>query len=82
MIEYETKPLSVDTWEDFANLVEDNSGVWGGCWCLWYHGKAEEKAPLEQKRAMKEARVKSGDAHAALVNQNGKCVGWCQFGPP
>ncbi len=82
LTDYETKSLNADTWGDFANLVEENNGVWGGCWCLWYHGKDGEKASLEEKRAMKEARVKSDEAHAALVYHEGKCVGWCQFGPP
>lgn len=82
LIDYETKPLDADTWDDFADLVEENNGVWGGCWCLWYHGKEESDAPLEEKRALKEARVKAGEAHASLVYHDGKCVGWCQFGSP
>lgn len=39
MIEYEIKPLDADTWPDFARLAEANNGVWGGCWCMWYHRK-------------------------------------------
>jgi GNAT superfamily N-acetyltransferase len=35
----------------------------------------------EQRRALKEARVREGRAHAALVFDDGRCVGWCQFGP-
>src|SRR4051794_24531883 len=36
-----------------------------------------------QNRAEKEARVREGRAHAALVydDDHGTCVGWCQFGP-
>jgi GNAT superfamily N-acetyltransferase len=30
---------------------------------------------------LKEARVREGRAHAALVFDDGRCVGWCQFGP-
>ena len=82
MIDYTTKALTAETWADFASLVEENNGVWGGCWCLWYHGKEGERASVKEKRAMKEARVNSGEAHAALVYHEGKCVGWCQFGPP
>ena len=80
MTDYDTKPLNASTWEDFASLVEENNGVWGGCWCMWYHGKDAADASLEEKRALKEARVKSGEAHAALVYHSDKCVGWCQFG--
>ena len=81
-IDYETKPLNENTWEDFVQLVEENNGVWGGCWCLWYHGKECSNAPIKEKRALKEARVKAGEAHAALVYHNDTCVGWCQFGSP
>ncbi len=35
-----------------------------------------------QNRADKEARVRAGRAHAALVYDGGRCVGWCQFGAP
>ena len=34
---YETKPLTRETWPDFAALVEANNGVWGGCWCIGFH---------------------------------------------
>jgi len=33
-------------------------------------------------RARKEARVRAGTAHAALVFDGDECVGWCQFGSP
>jgi len=46
---------------------------------------AEEGRPHlntpEQRRALKEARVRDGRTHAALVFDGGRCVGWCQFGP-
>ena len=35
--EYTTRLLTVETWDDFARLVEDNNGVWGGCWCMGFH---------------------------------------------
>lgn len=79
---YETKPLDADTWPDFADLVEANNGVWGGCWCMWYYGKEGADATPEQKRKSKEARVREGRAHAALVYRDEECVGWCQFGSP
>ena len=37
MTKYETKALDGDAWPDFARLVDANNGVWGGCWCMWYH---------------------------------------------
>jgi hypothetical protein len=81
-VELATKPLSVETWPDFARLAEDHHGVWDGCWCLNFH---EEGAPRvhtpEERRTLKEARVREGRAHAALVYDGTQCVGWCQFGP-
>jgi GNAT superfamily N-acetyltransferase len=81
MIDYKTKPLDVSTWQDFANVVEANNGVWGGCWCMWYHSKDHGGTPAE-KRQTKERRVAQGLAHASLVFDGDKCVGWCQFGSP
>lgn len=36
----------------------------------------------EDNRQAKEQRVRAGTAHAALVYDGDRCVGWCQFGPP
>jgi GNAT superfamily N-acetyltransferase len=81
-VELATKPLDAETWPDFARLADDHHGVWDGCWCLNFH---EEGAPRlhtpEQRRALKESRVREGRAHAALVYDGAQCVGWCQFGP-
>ena len=80
---YITKPLDLTTWEDFERLVEANNGVWGGCWCMWYHGKdaCPEDTP-EAKRQTKKCLVRDGKAHASLVYEGSNCVGWCQFGSP
>ena len=77
-----TKPLDAETWADFARLAEDNQGVGSGCWCLSFHeeGRRNVHSP-EQRRDLKEARVRDGRAHAALVYDGARCVGWCQFGP-
>jgi len=79
---FTTKPLDSSTWSDFARLAEDHNGVWAGCWCLGFHeeGKTGVHSPA-QRRALKEARVRDGRAHAALVFDGARCVGWCQFGP-
>ena len=80
---YETKALDASTWPDFERLVEANNGVWGGCWCMWYHGKdASNDDSPEEKRKAKERLVREGRAHASLVFDGDQCVGWCQFGSP
>ena len=77
-----TVPLSPATWTAYASLIEAHHGVWGGCWCLAFHpeGANNQHSPAE-RRALKEARVRDGTAHAALVMDDSDCVGWCQFGP-
>jgi len=42
----------------------------------------ESKEPGADHRAEKELRVREGRAHAALVFDDDRCVGWCQFGEP
>jgi len=81
MSPYRTKALDAKTWPAFARLVDANNGVWGGCWCMWYHGEGAGDSPAKKRKA-KECLVREGRAHAALVFQGTECVGWCQFGSP
>jgi GNAT superfamily N-acetyltransferase len=82
MAAFMTERLDETTWPDFAALVERHNGVWGGCWCLSFHQEGFERhRGAEQNRSDKEARVREGRAHAALVFDGDTCVGWCQFGP-
>ena len=77
-----TRALDETTWPDFARLVEDHNGVWGGCWCMAFHPQRPGGPnTAEDNRRDKEALVRQGDAHAALVYDGADCVGWCQFGP-
>ncbi len=78
--QYTIKPLDETTWDAFADLVERNNGVFGGCWCMGFHPmQSDDPRP---KREQKLARVKDGTAHAALVFDGEECLGWAQFGPP
>lgn len=74
--------LSSATWPDFERLFASNGGVWGGCWCMFFHsaGGFDAKAYRENKGA-KHALVRQGRAHGTLVYCGGEPVGWCQFGP-
>ena len=42
---YAIRPPEADTWDDFARLAEKHNGVWGGCWCIWFHPRCVEKEP-------------------------------------
>lgn len=76
MTNFTSRPLNDETWADFALLVEKHNGVWGGCWCVAFHAK-----PTGANRETKESLVRAGRAHAALVYDGDRAVGWCQFGP-
>ncbi len=76
-----SKPLAPDTWPAFARLVEKHNGIFGGCWCISFHLEPGEKRHgAAAYRKMKEALVREGRAHAALVFDGREAVGWCQFG--
>ena len=79
---YTTRPLDVSTWDAFAELVERNNGVFGGCWCMGFHPE-DSRTDAARNRAGKECRVREGRTHAALVfDDNGAAQGWCQYGSP
>lgn len=81
--ELTVRALGPETWDAFAALVERHNGVWGGCWCTWFHTMHSEKTfTVEGNRALKEQLVREGRAHAALVFDGGRAVGWCQYGTP
>jgi GNAT superfamily N-acetyltransferase len=78
---YTTRRLEPATWDAFADLVERNNGIYGGCWCIPYH--VEYQRGASDPRTLKEELVRSGRAHAALVfDSEGFAQGWCQYGSP
>ena len=83
MTKYTIKALDETTWDAFAELVEKNNGVFGGCWCIGFHAEgADRKTTAALNRERKLERVREGRAHAALVFDGDDCLGWCQFGAP
>jgi ribosomal protein S18 acetylase RimI-like enzyme len=75
------RALDGSTWDAFAELVERNNGIFGGCWCVGFHPEGGVRG--SGRRAVKEDRVRSDRAHAALVlDENGVAQGWCQYGSP
>jgi GNAT superfamily N-acetyltransferase len=79
------EPLGRDTWDAFAALVERHNGIFGGCWCTWFHdlsGDKRRRSGVEDNRTFKCRLVHEGKAHAALVLDGDRAVAWCQFGPP
>jgi GNAT superfamily N-acetyltransferase len=81
--EYRIEALDGSTWDAYADLIEANNGIFGGCWCMGFHPADDpEDAQFESKRERKRQRVLTGRAHAALVFDGDRCLGWCQFGRP
>jgi GNAT superfamily N-acetyltransferase len=80
--EYAIRPLDATTWDAFARLAEKHNGVWGGCWCIWFHPHQpkNERGPAGN-RIYKERLVRQGKSHAALVFDGDAAVAWCQYGP-
>ncbi|MTD14882.1 GNAT family N-acetyltransferase [Nakamurella sp. YIM 132087] len=73
--------LGPDTWDEFADLVDANGGIFGGCWCIGFHPERGVRG-LDHREAKRD-RVMTDRAHAALVlDDNGAALGWCQFGSP
>jgi GNAT superfamily N-acetyltransferase len=79
---YTIRALDDSTFDAFAALVEKHNGVWGGCWCTWFHQGCVEVLPGETGRDIKQKLVHAGRAHAALVFDGDAAIGWCEFGPP
>lgn len=74
--------LGPETWDLFSELVERNNGVYGGCWCIGYHPECGQ-VPRSAHQEVKRARVMDDAAHAALVvDTDGLCQAWAQYGPP
>ncbi|MDQ4038051.1 MAG: GNAT family N-acetyltransferase [Actinomycetota bacterium] len=78
---YTIRPLDASSWDAFEELVEHNNGIFGGCWCIGYHPECGQKGISH--RAVKEDRVRTDRAHAALVlGEDGAARGWAQYGSP
>jgi GNAT superfamily N-acetyltransferase len=93
MTEYTIRPLSPETWDDFAVLAERHNGCWnavhgscwaqgGGCWCMRFQRSCAGRRPGEGNRARKERLVSEGWAHAALVFDGAAALAWCEYGTP
>lgn len=83
IMEYIIKELSAETWHLFEELAERHNGVWGGCWCTWFHqSDSIQRGDSETNRKLKQKLVNEGKAHAALVCIDDKTVAWCQYGTP
>ena len=47
---YTIRPLDASTWAAFAELVERNNGIFGGCWCIAFHSDVPRDAAQNPRR--------------------------------
>jgi hypothetical protein len=74
--------LSGRTWPAFENLFADHGGVWGGCWCMFFHSPGSfDSGDYDGNKKAKHNLVAKGKAHGTIVYCGKDPVGWCQFGP-
>lgn len=82
--DYTVRALDESTWDAFAEVVERNGGVFGGCWCMGHHAMENGQTYRGQKydkRAKKRELVLADRAHAALVyDAEGLVQGWAKYG--
>jgi len=84
---FEVMPLTQETWPEFEALVARHNGIFGGCWCVFFHPERDDHVPgYEGNRAFKKCMVDEGIAHAALVMHEGEegreAVAWAEYGTP
>jgi GNAT superfamily N-acetyltransferase len=78
---YRISTLDASTWDVFAELVERNNGIFGGCWCIGYYPECGQHGI--DHRGVKHERVLTDRAHAAhVIDDDGVAHGWCQWGSP
>ncbi len=81
------KPLTPQTFPLFEALVERHNGIFGGCWCVWFHPEREgRERGYQGNRNYKRALVAEGVAHAALVVRDAEdgeeAIAWAEYGSP
>ncbi|HOA86084.1 MAG: GNAT family N-acetyltransferase [Microbacteriaceae bacterium] len=77
------KPLTVETFPSWLALANKHNGVWGGCYCSYFHGDTERTIKREcDGPTFKQRLVGEGVAHAALVFDGEDAIAWCEYGSP
>lgn len=77
------RPLTLDTYPAWLELAEKHNGVWGGCYCSYFHADTEATKKSEVDRpTFKKRMIEEGVAHAALVFDGDQAIAWCEYGSP
>src|SRR3954465_11743262 len=77
------KALTPETFPAWLALAEKHNGVWGGCYCSYFHSDTEQTVKDDYDRAtFKRRLVDEGVAHPALVFDGDDAIAWCEYGSP
>ena len=75
---YDIKPLTPETWPPSTTSSIRHNGMFGGCWCIWFHPDGPERGPGQggqpgaQEALRREGR---GARRAGLRRRRGDRVG-------
>ena len=73
--EFAVVALGADTWSLFEDLAGRHNGVFGGCWCIYFHPDGPERGQgPDANRELKKRYVEQGRAHAALVVHSDEAI--------
>ena len=73
MPDYVVRALEPKTWDAFARLAERHNGVFGGCWCTYFHTMHDEKTSgADDNRALKKRLVEEA-AHTRHSRPPTRC---------
>ncbi len=77
------RALTPETFPAWLALAEKHNGVWGGCYCSYFHGDTAHTVKDDHDGAtFKKRLVDEGVAHAALVFDGDQAIAWCEYGSP
>jgi GNAT superfamily N-acetyltransferase len=80
---HEIRALTPETYPAWLALAARHNGVWGGCYCSYFHSDTPETVKADYSRVeFKERLIHEGVAHAALVMEGDTAIAWCQYGSP
>jgi GNAT superfamily N-acetyltransferase len=77
------RPLRVDNWNDFVELMGNDGRGCGGCWCTWWRMSRSQWNGFsrEQRHDFLKSAVDASEPVGVLLYQSQRPVGWCAVAP-
>lgn len=80
MSRIEVRPVTRESWNDFARLFEARGGP-HYCWCTPYRVRGNEHLSDAQRKACMHKLVEAGTPIGVLAYDGDEPVGWCSIAP-